>query len=389
MQEKTLFDEHSQSGFCTFVPLQCPEQELYSAFLDIRLTNREHHRIKIHNTPFSESRPLKLIQQLISNPHFANTNKFNLYQNVLGPVLQNIWKNRYITHPQLNLETYGIQPSEPQITIIVPLYGRLDFMQFQLAQFCQDSDFNQVELIYILDDPKLQHEFKTLCDDCFQIFQLPFVAIDSGNNLGFAACNNLAIEYSHGTHLLLLNSDVFPKQTGWLKEMQEAYNSLENVGAIGPQLLYSDNSIQHAGMKFEPYPLWNNMWINEHPFKGMDANSHQNQYLKLESPPKPQKIHAITAACLMVSRELYIQQQGLSEEYIIGDFEDSDFCLKLIDSGKNNYFIPAVELYHLERQSQSLTNNHQNNWRENLTYFNCWQHHQKWDQVIQKLNKHD
>jgi len=121
----------------------------------------------------------------------------------------------------------------------------------------------------------------------------------------------------------------------------------------------------------------------------MDANVHQNQYLKLESPPEPQKIHAITAARLMVSRELYIQHQGLSEKYIIGDFEDSDFCLKLIDSGKNNYFIPAIELYHLERQSQSLTNNHQNNWRENLTYFNCWQHHQKWDQVIQKLNKHD
>jgi GT2 family glycosyltransferase len=85
---------------------------------------------------------------------------------------------------------------------------------------------------------------------------------------------------------------------------------------------------------------------------------------------------------MMVSRELYDDVGGIDEEYIIGDFEDSDLCLKLHAKGFKNYYIPGVELFHLERQSLSLNHNHGEQGKRNQTLYNCWLFNQKWEQYI-------
>jgi GT2 family glycosyltransferase len=72
----------------------------------------------------------------------------------------------------------------------------------------------------------------------------------------------------------------------------------------------------------------------------------------------------------------------LSEDYIIGDFEDSDFCLRAAAVGRPNWVALDIELYHLERQSQAHIGEAQ--WRTNLTLFNCWQHHQRWGAHLEK-----
>jgi GT2 family glycosyltransferase len=74
---------------------------------------------------------------------------------------------------------------------------------------------------------------------------------------------------------------------------------------------------------------------------------------------------------------------GLSEDYIIGDFEDSDLCLRLREVGRRNWLVPRVTLYHLERQSQAVAGNPA--WRTNLTLYNCWVHHQRWNDMIERI----
>ena len=39
---------------------------------------------------------------------------------------------------------------------------------------------------------------------------------------------------------------------------------------------------------------------------------------------------------------------------MIGDYEDSDLCLKIPATGRKIAYVPDVELYHLERKSMSL-----------------------------------
>ena len=82
---------------------------------------------------------------------------------------------------------------------------------------------------------------------------------------------------------------------------------------------------------------------------------------------------------MVLRRDLANQVGGFDELYAIGDFEDSDLCLKLQALGYTCAVDPNVRLYHLERKSQlsgALT------WRSNLTAYNAWQHERRWAETI-------
>jgi hypothetical protein len=53
----------------------------------------------------------------------------------------------------------------------------------------------------------------------------------------------------------------------------------------------------------------------------------------------------------MIDRELYDEVGGLPLHFVQGDYEDSELCLRLAESGRENWYLPTVELYHLEGQS--------------------------------------
>ena len=92
----------------------------------------------------------------------------------------------------------------------------------------------------------------------------------------------------------------------------------------------------------------------------------------------------MTGALLVLSAALYRQLGGLSESFVFGDFEDSELCLRVRDAGKRIYYAPAVELYHLERQSQSLLPDG-NSWRWQITVYNSWIQNEKWGASIDDL----
>jgi len=78
---------------------------------------------------------------------------------------------------------------------------------------------------------------------------------------------------------------------------------------------------------------------------------------------------------MVMSRSLAEELGGFGEEYIIGDFEDSDLCLKAKARGLSCAVDMSVQLYHLERQSQGSPND---GWRMNLTLYNAWVHQRRW-----------
>ena len=53
--------------------------------------------------------------------------------------------------------------------------------------------------------------------------------------------------------------------------------------------------------------------------------------------------------------DLFREIGGFTRDYIIGDYEDSDLCLKIRAAGREIRYVPAAELYHLERQSIAVT----------------------------------
>ncbi len=240
---------------------------------------------------------------------------------------------------------YGSPPPVPAVTVIVPLYKRIDLVELQLATFADDPEVGGADVLFVLDSPELEYQLLEFCHQLEQVYRLPFRVAVLNKHSGFAAANNAGASLARGRLLLLLNSDVTSVRPGWLGAMTKFYDQSPGIGALGPKLLFDDDSLQHAGVYFRR-PTGSMIWENAHYFKGLHSS------LPAANVTRP--VPAVTGACLMIARALYERVGGLSSRYLQGDYEDSDLCLRLHEAGFTNWYFADVELYHLEGQSYEL-----------------------------------
>ncbi len=285
---------------------------------------------------------------------------------------------------------YGQGSSQPKLSVVVPLYGRVDFMEYQLNWFNawrrrRGADQAQLQLIYVLDDPRLKQECLALAKRCNTLYTMPFELVLNPENLGFAGANNRGASFAKAPLLLLLNSDVLPAHDDALELMLRAMQQHKGeIGALGARLLFDNGAIQHQGMAFvKEEDLDGEMgrvWLNDHPLKGVKIQQGQHDGQGL------QEMEAVTAACLMVARERFLALGGLSSHYIVGDFEDSDLCMKCRSQGLPILVDMAATFYHLERQSVDLASS-SDAMKAKLVAANAIAHHQHWCSAIEQLQR--
>jgi GT2 family glycosyltransferase len=269
---------------------------------------------------------------------------------------------------------HGLPPEEPDVSIIVPLYERIDLIEHQLAHFWQDHDIRAAELIYVLDSPELRDPLTRLAGPLHDLYGIAFKVLELNRNSGYSTANNVGAAHARGRLLLLLNSDVLPVRQGWLSKLRAFYDATPQIGALGPKLLYEDESIQHAGMYFQRDSS-THYWENQHYFKGF------SRWLPAANVSRP--VPAVTGACLMIDRELYRDLGGLSPMYLRGGYEDSELCLRLVEAGRRNWYFADVELYHLEAQSFPIHARATNR-------YNAWLQTHLWDERIDRtMSEHD
>ena len=66
----------------------------------------------------------------------------------------------------------------------------------------------------------------------------------------------------------------------------------------------------------------------------------------------PQNLSAVTAACMLVRKDLFDQVGGFDEEHLAVAFNDIDLCLKLRSLDKLIVMTPYAELIHHESVSR-------------------------------------
>ena len=115
-----------------------------------------------------------------------------------------------------------------------------------------------------------------------------------------------------------------------------------DVGAVGAKLLYDDLTIQHAGVVI-----------------GIgDAAGHAHRFVResepgyFKQPHVAQFVSAVTAACLVVAKEMFETVGGLDEQNLPVAFNDVDLCLKLQEAGWRNVYVPHAVLLHHESKSR-------------------------------------
>ena len=294
-----------------------------------------------------------------------------------GPVIDMLLHSEQQSWAELPLQArqLGSPTANPQVSVIIPIYGRSDFVEHQLIEFSRDPWFTQnAELIYVLDDPKLTDTFPLLAENLYRLYRLPFKWVWGSVNRGFSGANNLGADQAKGKHFLFLNSDVFPQQPGWLQPLLSVLDDHSEIGAVGPRLVFADGSIQHAGIEFIRREELG-IWANHHPYMGLDPTLDPAHELTIAP--------AVTGACLAIRRSDFKRIGGWDTGYLIGDFEDSDLCLKLRAEGLTIAYLPTVQLTHLERQTFKLLGH--GDFRNRVVIYNAVRHQNRWQHLIEEL----
>lgn len=368
-------------GYVCYVPVPGlhAEDTLWSITFSLR--DGTHYRAPFTCGPTPA--PMRGIFSVTALAEVNASDLNDLFADVLAVPIRWFWALAKQQKATPAYHTFGTPPAAPMVSVIVPLYGRIDFVRHQVASFSNDPNFRAntgiVELIYVLDDPTAERELMRLCRLVHDVYGVPFRVVLLGGNFGYSCANNAGAAAATGELLVLLNSDVIPKQSKWVERLARHYTTLDKCAVLGCRLLFEDGSIQHAGISFRASPFLDGAWGNDHPGKGLSVS--------FDLATKPAEMSAVCGACLMIERALFQQFGGLSEDYVIADFEDSDLCLRMHETGLKIYYTPDVELYHLERQSmQQIADGHVG-WRQSLTLFNMWQHAQRWKTLIPVISE--
>lgn len=281
--------------------------------------------------------------------------------------LQERFRNQIGTPGEI---TIGTQVNAPTVSIIIPLYKVYDFIKPQLAAFAADRWLAEnAEIIFVLDSPEQATHVEDLMIGFHLLYGLPLRLVVMEQNGGYALACNAGAARAQGRYLAMINSDVVPTESGWLEQLCACLMMDEQVGAVGAKLLYADNAVQHAGLKFIQDEK--KRWFNHHYFKGFPRNYAQAS-LSREVP-------GVTGACLVMSRSDFEQAGGYTTDFMIGDYEDSDLCLKLRASNKKIYYLGDVELYHFERISIKKNGDYT---RGVASQYNRWLQQLRWEQEI-------
>ncbi len=227
----------------------------------------------------------------------------------------------------------------PDISIIIPFRDQITLLQQCLDSLVKILDDNKIEVILLNNRSKQEEVARLILPK-----EIPTQLIDANIDFHFQKLINLGARHAKGRFLLLLNSDIIftDDSKGCFKSMCDLA-AQEEVGAVGPLLLYPDGTIQHAGV------VVGMNGYADHLYRGWSFQQAEN--FPFHSPKENRFVSAVTAACLMVEKKKFEQINGMDERFIVCG-GDVDLCIRLHQAGYRNVYVGEVSLVHLESKTR-------------------------------------
>lgn len=261
--------------------------------------------------------------------------------------------------PRKDLGFYEVEyppVGEPLISIIIPNKDETESLKKCLGSI-EQSEYKNYEVIIVENNS---------CEETFSYYRkiAPAEREENGTRLlegsfpggqrlavavwkegfNYSALNNFGVSFAKGEYLVLLNNDIELIGTNVLTIMLGTCQRKE-VGIVGAKLFYPDNTVQHGGIVVGIGG--NARGIASNMFTGLPKD--RGGYLHKAS--LQMDYSAVTAAFLMVKRNVYDEAGGFTEELAVA-FNDVDFCLKVRKLGYLVVYNPHAKAYHYESKSR-------------------------------------
>ena len=229
---------------------------------------------------------------------------------------------------------------KPKVTVLIPNCNQADTLKTCVNSVLELTTYGNYEIVIIENNSTKRSAFdyyESLKDNNrIKVLYYP----EKGFN--YSKIINYGVENSDGEYIVQLNNDTKLLTPDWL-EIMVGMCKRPDVGCVGVKLYYPDMTVQHAGVV---------IGIGggaSHVFKGLNRN--ERGYMDFENVIR--NVTAVTAACMMTKRSVFLEV-GCMEEKLAVAFNDVDYCMKVVKSGRLVIYNPFVELLHYESKSRGV-----------------------------------
>jgi O-antigen biosynthesis protein len=234
--------------------------------------------------------------------------------------------------PSHNRVHFPLPDPLPLVSIIIPTRDRVDLLSVCVHSILERTSYSNYEII-IIDNGSTEtgtlNFFNNLPGKNIQVFR-------DESAFNFSALNNYGAHVAQGEMICLMNNDIEILTPDWLKEMVSFAHRPE-IGCVGARLWYPSGLLQHGGVIIG--------------IGGVAGHAHLNRLRGdrgyFNRAVLHQSLSAVTAACLLIRREVFEQVGGLDESLAVA-FNDVDFCLRVREAGYRNVWTPYAEMIHHE-----------------------------------------
>ena len=230
-------------------------------------------------------------------------------------------------------------PSElPRVSVIIPTRNGLDHLRPCIESLVNRTDYPFLDIL-VIDNQTNDSDTLMYFDEIQRHYGVRVLLYDYAFN--YSAINNYAAQMSHGELLCLLNNDTEVINPNWLREMV-SHLLRPGVGVVGAKLLYENGHVQHGGDAVGPGGCADHL----HHGLARDEPGYCSRALCA------QELSAVTGACLLTYKSIYLQLGGLDSVHLPVAFNDVDYCLRVQELGLSVIWTPFAELYHHESVSR-------------------------------------
>ena len=224
----------------------------------------------------------------------------------------------------------------PKISVIIPSKDNFDVYKRCIETLTEKTKYKNYEIVTVDNGSSEENrkKYEQYNKDKAQKY------IYKPMDFNFSKMCNIGVENSDGELVLLLNDDMEIIDGEWMERMA-GHAMLPYTGAVGAKLLYPNSTlIQHTGVfSFDSGPSHALCRYDDNTIFNFCRNKIEYNY------------SAVTAACLMVTREKYLEVGGLDESFAVA-YNDVKFCFDLLEKGYYNVVRTDAVLYHHESLSR-------------------------------------
>jgi O-antigen biosynthesis protein len=228
----------------------------------------------------------------------------------------------------------------PSVAILIPTRNH-EYRLKKLLDSLAATTYRNYQ-VYIIDNASDEAgTLRYLASLPHKVMRVP----NPAGTFSFAAINNTAAAAVTEELLLFLNDDVEVSSPRWLSQMV-GWSRLPGVGAVGARLLYPDQSVQHAGIVHGLHDA-----VVGHAFRPLPRV--ERGYWNLDRVTRD--CIAVTAACLLTPRTLFLDLGGFDETRFPVAYNDVDYGYRLADAGFRSVYCAEAVLCHHEGLSRGRT----------------------------------